>query len=112
MLWNQTDRSLWALAQMAPRGQAALLSGLGHALTQATGRQPDDLCHRKGTSHLPDHGRDRRRLTKPKSFRSGVLVQNVQTPEAGGETLPPTRLGRPGSSSRTVAFTSSPQAWM
>src|ERR1035441_2419882 len=80
MLWNQTDRSLWALAQMAPRGQAALLSGLGHALTQATGRQPDDLCHRKGTSHLPDHGRDRRRLTKPKSFRSGVLVQNVQTP--------------------------------
>src|ERR1035441_6832626 len=82
MLWNQTDRSLWALAQMAPRGQAALLSGLGHALTQATGRQPDDLCHRKGTSHLPDHGRGRRRLTKPKSFRSGVLVQNVQTPAA------------------------------
>src|ERR1039458_5477513 len=80
MLWTQTDRSLCALAQMAPRGQAALLSGLGHALTQATGRQPDDLCHRKGTSHLPDHGRGRRRLTKPKSFRSGVLVQNVQTP--------------------------------
>src|ERR1017187_7106883 len=80
MLRTQTDRSLCALAQMAPRGQAALLSGLGHALTQATGRQPDDLCHRKGTSHLPDHGRGRRRLTKPKSFRSGVLVQNVQTP--------------------------------
>src|ERR1039457_4482611 len=82
MLWTQTDRSLCALAQMAPRGQAALLSGLGHALTQATGRQPDDLCHRKGTSHLPDHGRSRRRLTKPKSFRSSVLVQNVQTPGA------------------------------
>src|ERR1039457_6293578 len=82
MLWTQTDRSLCALAQMAPRGQAALLSGLGHALTQATGRQPDDLCHRKGTSHLPDHGRGRRRLTKPKSFRSGVLVQNVQTPDS------------------------------
>jgi hypothetical protein len=68
---------------VASRSQTALLSGLGHALTQATGRQPDDLCHRKGTSHLPDHGRDRRRLTKPKSFRSGVLVQNVQTPDPG-----------------------------
>src|ERR1035441_2208548 len=82
MLRTQTDPSLCALAQVASRSQTALLSGLGHALTQATGRQPDDLCHRKGTSHLPDHGRDRRRLTKPKSFRSGVLVQNVQTPEA------------------------------
>src|ERR1017187_3456228 len=80
MLRTQTDPSLCALAQVASRSQTALLSGLGHALTQATGRQPDDLCHRKGTSHLPDHGRDRRRLTKPKSFRSGVLVQNVQTP--------------------------------
>src|ERR1035438_429515 len=80
MLRTQTDPSLCALAQVASRSQTALLSGLGHALTQATGRQPDDLCHRKGTSHLPDHGRGRRRLTKPKSFRSGVLVQNVQTP--------------------------------
>src|ERR1035441_1109641 len=89
MLWTQTDRSLCALAQMAPRGQAALLSGLGHALTQATGRQPDDLCHRKGTSHLPDHGRGRRRLTKPKSFRPGRVLQNVQTPAADRRSAPP-----------------------
>src|ERR1019366_2869530 len=88
MLRTQTDPSLCALAQVASRSQTALLSGLGHALTQATGRQPDDLCPRKGTSHLPAHGRDRRRLTKPKSFRSVVLAQNVQTPVADRRSAP------------------------
>src|ERR1017187_4781214 len=91
MLWTQANRSLCALAQVAPGSQTALLSGLGYAITQATGRQPNDLCRWKGTCHLPDHGRGRRRLTKPKSFRSGVLVQNVQTPEAGGTPAPTDR---------------------
>src|ERR1019366_3570955 len=75
MLRTQTDPSLCALAQVASRSQTALLSGLGHALTQATGR-------------LPAHGRARRRLTKPKSFRSGVLVQNVQTPVPDRRSAP------------------------
>ena len=81
MLRPQTDRSLCALAPMAPRRQAALLSGLGHAVAQATGRPPHDLRHRQDARHLPDHARIRWRLTKPKSFRSGLALQNVQTPD-------------------------------
>src|SRR5208282_167035 len=82
MLRTQTDPSLCALAQVAPRSQTALVSGLGNAAAQATGRQPDDLCRWKGTSHLPDHARSRCRLIKPTPFSSGLILQNVQTPVA------------------------------
>src|SRR5208282_376937 len=81
MLRTQTDPSLCALAQVAPRSQTALVSGLGNAAAQATGRQPDDLCRWKGTSHLPDHARSRCRLIKPTPFSSGLILQNVQTPD-------------------------------
>src|ERR1039457_1543450 len=88
MLWTQTNRSLCALAQMAPRSQTALVSGLGYALAQATGRQPDDLCHRQRPRYLPDHGPSGCRLIKPKPFRPGRAFQNVQTPVAGGTPAP------------------------
>src|SRR5664279_5056036 len=81
MLRTQTDPSLCALAQVAPRSQTALVSGLGNAATQATGRPPDDLCRWKGTRHLPDHARSRCRLIKPTPFGSGLFLQNVQTPD-------------------------------
>src|SRR5664279_5730362 len=80
MLRTQTDPSLCALAQVAPRSQTALLSGLGNTAAQATGRQPNDLCRGKGTRHLPDHAPSRCRLIKPTPFGSGLILQNVQTP--------------------------------
>src|ERR1035441_8004717 len=104
MLRTQTDPSLCALAQVAPRSQTALLSGLGNAAAQATGRPPDDLCHWKGTRHLPDHARNRCRLIKPTPFGSGLTLQNVQTPDAG-TTVPAFLAVR--SNSVTVMITSS-----
>ena len=80
MLRTQTNRRLCTLAQMAPRGQAALLSGLGHAAAQATGRPPDDIRHRQGPGHLPNHGRSCRRLIKSQSLSPRSALQNVQTP--------------------------------
>src|ERR1039457_2548960 len=83
MLWTQTNPGLCALAQMAPRSQTTLVSGLGYAIAQATGRPPDDLCYRQRPRYLPDHGSNCCRLIKPKPFRPGRAFQNVQTPGPG-----------------------------
>src|ERR1035438_294721 len=79
MLWTQTNPGLCALAQMAPRSQTALVSGLGDAVAQATGRQPNDLCYRQRPRYLPEHGPSCCCLIKPKPFRPGRGFQNVQT---------------------------------
>src|SRR5208337_2147552 len=81
MLWTQANPGLCALAQMAPRSQTALVSGLDYAIAQATGRPPDDLCHRQCPRYLPDHGPSCCRLIKPKPFRPSRAFQNVQTPD-------------------------------
>src|ERR1017187_3055616 len=95
MLWTQTNPGLCALAQMAPRSQTTLVSGLGYAVAQATGRPPDDLCYRQRPRDLPDHGSNCCRLIKPKPFRPGRAFQNVQTP---GRAVP----ARVPSSVRTI----------
>src|SRR5271165_6320462 len=84
MLWTQTNPGLCALAQMAPRSQTALVSGLGYAVAPATGRPPDDLCHPQRPRNLPDHDPSGCRLTKLKPFRPSRAFQNVQTPEQVG----------------------------
>ena len=86
MLRTQTDPSLCALAQAAPRSQAILVSGPDYAAAQATGRQPDDLCHWQRSAHQPDHAPSRCRLPKPKSFRPSLALQNVQTPGRGRQS--------------------------
>src|SRR5271165_1963853 len=91
MLWTQTNPGLCALAQMAPRSQTALVSGLGYAVAPATGRPPDDLCHPQRPRNLPDHDPSGCRLTKLKPFRPSRAFQNVQTP--GWGTCPPDPLG-------------------
>src|SRR5512140_383699 len=92
MLWTPTNPGLCALAQMAPRSQTTLLSGLGYALAPATGRPPDDLCHRQRPCNLPDHDPSGCRLIKAKPFRPARAFQNVQTPGAGETPAPLWRL--------------------